>query len=172
MQHDGGAGLEAARDLSVVLVPLAELHGLTAHATFLNDEHGPAFALAEQSSDRNLEHVALKDCHVWARRTGAQSDHGEETEAETGEAHERFDVMTKQSELVFDAASQYGSGVYLWQHHSSDDDAVQSATLRRTSDYANLGCPGSGNPKGCVMTYNTTGPNAGTIRPDRPSSWR
>ena len=26
---------------------------------------------------------------------------------------------------------------------------------------ANLGCPNSGNPKGCVMTYNTTGPNAG-----------
>ena len=25
----------------------------------------------------------------------------------------------------------------------------------------NLGCPGSGNPKGCTMTYNTTGPNAG-----------
>jgi hypothetical protein len=26
---------------------------------------------------------------------------------------------------------------------------------------ANLGCPNSGNPKGCLMTYNTTGPNAG-----------
>jgi hypothetical protein len=26
---------------------------------------------------------------------------------------------------------------------------------------ANLGCPGSGNPKGCVMTFNATGPNAG-----------
>ena len=26
---------------------------------------------------------------------------------------------------------------------------------------ANLGCPNSGNPKGCTMTYNTTGPDAG-----------
>jgi hypothetical protein len=52
----------------------------------------------------------------------------------------RFDVMTKQTEVVFDAASQYGSNTYLWQHHTSDDDVVHSATLRVTSTGAVLGC--------------------------------
>jgi hypothetical protein len=52
----------------------------------------------------------------------------------------RFDVLTKQSEVVFDATAAYGSGNYLWQHHSSDDDRVHSATLRVNDTGAVLGC--------------------------------
>src|SRR5262245_50591014 len=59
MQDDRGAGLEAARDLPVALVALTELHGLTTHASLLDDEHGPAFALAEETSDRDLEHAVV-----------------------------------------------------------------------------------------------------------------
>ncbi len=52
----------------------------------------------------------------------------------------RFDVLTKQTEVVFDAAPKYGANTYLWQHHSSDDDVVHSATLRDTNSGAMLGC--------------------------------
>ena len=59
MQHDGRAGLEPAGDLSFVLVALTELHRLPAYATLFDDEHCPALALTEESSDRNLEHVVV-----------------------------------------------------------------------------------------------------------------
>ena len=59
MQHDGCAGLEPAGDLSFVLVALTELHRLPAYATVFDDEHCPALALTEESSDRNLEHVVV-----------------------------------------------------------------------------------------------------------------
>jgi hypothetical protein len=52
----------------------------------------------------------------------------------------RFDVLTKTSEVVFDAASTYGANTYLWQHHSSDDDVVHSATLRDNDTGNMLGC--------------------------------
>jgi hypothetical protein len=52
----------------------------------------------------------------------------------------RVDVLTKAVEVAFDAASEYGSDTYLWQHHSSDDDLVHSATLRVESTGATRGC--------------------------------
>ena len=51
----------------------------------------------------------------------------------------RVDVLSKAVEVAFDAASQY-SGTYIWQHHSSDDDLVHSATLRANESGAMLGC--------------------------------
>lgn len=52
----------------------------------------------------------------------------------------RYDVVTRQSETVFDVTSLLGSGYYLWQAHSSADDRVHSATVRDTATYAMLGC--------------------------------
>lgn len=53
---------------------------------------------------------------------------------------ERMDVVTGQRTTVFDVTTQFGSDRYVWQAHSSADDQVHSATLRRTSDSAVLGC--------------------------------
>lgn len=52
----------------------------------------------------------------------------------------RFDVSDKTVEVVFDAAPIYGGDKYIWQHHSSDDDLVHSATLRDESSGDSLGC--------------------------------
>lgn len=52
----------------------------------------------------------------------------------------RQDVLTGATQVVFDAASQYGSNRYIWQVHSSDDDRVHSATLRDSGSSEMLGC--------------------------------
>ena len=52
----------------------------------------------------------------------------------------RYDVYTKEFETVFDVTAQYGTDRRIWQMHSSNDDAVHSATLRRTSTGEDLGC--------------------------------
>ena len=52
----------------------------------------------------------------------------------------RYDVVTRQSETVFDVTSLLGSGYYLWQVHSSANDRVHSATVRDTATYGMLGC--------------------------------
>ena len=52
----------------------------------------------------------------------------------------RYDVISKQSQTIFDVTTQYGADKYIWQLHSSDDDRVHSATLRTTPSYAMLGC--------------------------------
>jgi hypothetical protein len=41
---------------------------------------------------------------------------------------------------VFDVSSQFGADKFIWQAHSSNADLVHSATLRRTGDWASLGC--------------------------------
>ncbi|HKQ59672.1 MAG TPA: LamG-like jellyroll fold domain-containing protein [Candidatus Polarisedimenticolaceae bacterium] len=53
---------------------------------------------------------------------------------------ERYDVSTRQLETVFDAATQFGPGHFIWQMHSSDDDRVHSATLRQSATSQMLGC--------------------------------
>ncbi len=52
----------------------------------------------------------------------------------------RYDVITRQMATVYDAATRFGSGYYIWQMHSSDDDKVHIATLRSSSTSAMLGC--------------------------------
>jgi len=52
----------------------------------------------------------------------------------------RYDVVTEQSETVFDLNSLLGSGYYIWQVHSSANDKVHSGTVRDSSNYAMLGC--------------------------------
>lgn len=47
----------------------------------------------------------------------------------------RYNVQTSTLSLIFSVPSEY----YLWQCHSSADERVHSATLRRTSDEAMLG---------------------------------
>jgi hypothetical protein len=53
---------------------------------------------------------------------------------------QRYDVVTRTFETVFDAAGPFGADKYLWQAHSSADDRVHSATLRQSSTYEMLGC--------------------------------
>ncbi|HKY33165.1 MAG TPA: LamG-like jellyroll fold domain-containing protein [Candidatus Polarisedimenticolia bacterium] len=52
----------------------------------------------------------------------------------------RHDVLQRTTETVYDAASQFGGGIYIWQMHSSDDDKVHIATVRSSSTSAMLGC--------------------------------
>jgi hypothetical protein len=52
----------------------------------------------------------------------------------------RYDVLSRQSETVFDVAPGYGADKYIWQLHSSDDDQVHSATLRANATGEMLGC--------------------------------
>src|SRR6185295_4995965 len=53
---------------------------------------------------------------------------------------ERYDVRARSLETVFDASAQFGSGTYIGNARSSDDDNVHSATLRDRSSHAILGC--------------------------------
>ena len=57
-----------------------------------------------------------------------------------GTQMERYDVLTKQSQLVYDVTTQFGSGYGIWQMHSSNDDKVHGATLVHTSTRKFLGC--------------------------------
>ncbi len=52
----------------------------------------------------------------------------------------RYDVVSKTTETVFDATTEFGAGHEIWQTHSSNDDRVHSATLRSTDGYQALGC--------------------------------
>ena len=52
----------------------------------------------------------------------------------------RVDVLSRTSQVVFDARSQFGPDVIVRQMHSSDDDRVHSATLIESVDFAPLGC--------------------------------
>jgi hypothetical protein len=52
----------------------------------------------------------------------------------------RYDVIQRTFETVFDATTHFGSGHFIWQMHTSNNDRVHSATLRRSTDYAELGC--------------------------------
>src|SRR5262245_24612744 len=52
----------------------------------------------------------------------------------------RYDVNTRQLEVVFDVAGQFGSDKYIWQVHTSGDDKVHSASLRQQGTWAMLGC--------------------------------
>jgi len=53
---------------------------------------------------------------------------------------QRFDVITKTMTTVFDITAQLGSGKYVWQTHSSNDDKVHSATVKQSSSGTSLGC--------------------------------
>jgi hypothetical protein len=57
----------------------------------------------------------------------------------TGATLYRYDVISRQTETVFDADTQYPNR-YIWQPHSSNDDRVHSATLRDKRNYQMLGC--------------------------------
>jgi hypothetical protein len=52
----------------------------------------------------------------------------------------RYDVYKKEFQTVFDVMAKYGTDRHIWQMHSSNDDRVHSATLRRTSTGEDLGC--------------------------------
>lgn len=52
----------------------------------------------------------------------------------------RYDVVTHDSETVFDAASHFGSDREIWQMSSSNDDQVHAATLRIKGTKTFLGC--------------------------------
>ena len=52
----------------------------------------------------------------------------------------RFDVLTKQSEVVYDVTAEYGPDRHVWQMSSSNDDLVHAATLTVASSGEYLGC--------------------------------
>lgn len=52
----------------------------------------------------------------------------------------RYDVVSKQSDTIFDIGTRYGSNRYIWQMHSSNDDLVHSASVRDGSTGQTLGC--------------------------------
>jgi hypothetical protein len=52
----------------------------------------------------------------------------------------RLDVITGQMQTVADITDKLGSGHYLSQIHSSDNDRVHSATVRESQSYKALGC--------------------------------
>jgi hypothetical protein len=58
----------------------------------------------------------------------------------------RFDIISKQLEVVFDIRSPaaikvVGNNRMIWQEHSSDDDRVHSATVRMAQNpWSDLGC--------------------------------
>jgi hypothetical protein len=82
----------------------------------------------------------------------------------------RVDVLTKAVELVFDAGSTYGSGVYLWQHHSSDDDRVHSAALRKTDTGETLGCLAYREDNGSLQLFKPEG-DFDECQVDRSGKW-
>ena len=59
---------------------------------------------------------------------------------ENGPRMLRYDVISKAFETVFDVTTLLGSGKYLWQMHSSNDDRVHSATVKDSNTYQDLGC--------------------------------
>jgi hypothetical protein len=58
----------------------------------------------------------------------------------SGPKLQRYDVLAKTFETVFNAATRFGDGRSIGQPHSSDDDNVHSATLRDSASGAGLGC--------------------------------
>ncbi len=52
----------------------------------------------------------------------------------------RYDVISHLFDTIFDITATWGNDKYLWQMHSSNDDAVHSATLRIESTGERLGC--------------------------------
>ena len=57
-----------------------------------------------------------------------------------GPALMRYDVETRRLTTVFDIAAQLGEGAGLDRAHSSDDDAVHSASVRDSASHRVLGC--------------------------------
>lgn len=58
----------------------------------------------------------------------------------SGPSLQRFDVVTKATETVFNVTDHMGSGYYVNQIHSSANDMVHSATVKSSANYASLGC--------------------------------
>jgi hypothetical protein len=65
----------------------------------------------------------------------------------------RYDVLTHESESVFTS----DPGTYLWQCHSSADDRVHSATLRRNDTYEMLGAITYREDRGQRRTFEARG---------------
>lgn len=52
----------------------------------------------------------------------------------------RFDVLTKESDVVYDLTPQFGGNRVVWQMSSSNDDLVHAATLKVADTGEYLGC--------------------------------
>ena len=58
----------------------------------------------------------------------------------SGSSLYRYDVSTRQMDLVADASTYFGSNRYIWQTHVSNGDTILSGTLRDGQTYESLGC--------------------------------
>jgi hypothetical protein len=53
---------------------------------------------------------------------------------------QRVDILTGQTDVVFDIGAEFGTNRYIWQLTSSNTDLVHSFTLRDRANYRMLGC--------------------------------
>lgn len=60
----------------------------------------------------------------------------------------RYDVLSHQSQTIYDISQIFGTAYDIWQMHSSNDDKVHSATLREKA---------TGNYLGCMVYHEDTG---------------
>jgi hypothetical protein len=82
----------------------------------------------------------------------------------------RYDVLSHQSQTIYDVSQRFGAAYDIWQMHSSNDDKVHSATLREKA---------TGNYLGCVVYHEDTAkyqyfPKDGTLDEcnlDRSGRW-
>jgi hypothetical protein len=74
-----------------------------------------------------------------------------------GSRLQRYDVMTRALQTVFDVTTHFGANHYIWNVHSSHDDRVHSFTLRDSNTYAMLGCAAFHQDTGQYQYFPRTG---------------
>jgi hypothetical protein len=87
---------------------------------------------------------------------------------------QRHDVLTRTSRTVFDISTNpalFGTGRYIWQIHSSNDDAVHSFTVRNSATYGNLGCGVFDERTATWRFYPTMGFDFDECQIDRSGQW-
>lgn len=86
----------------------------------------------------------------------------------------RYDVATKKLQTVFDVSSArelFGGDRIIWQMHSSNDDAVHSATLKDGRTYAGLGCLAYQESTGRFFYFRSRGNLYDECQVDKSGRW-
>jgi hypothetical protein len=87
-----------------------------------------------------------------------------------GPALMRYDVETRRLTTVFDIAAQLGEGAGLDRAHSSDDDAVHSASVRDSASRRVLGCLAY-REKSQQLSYYPATTDDGECQVDKSGRW-
>lgn len=127
------SNLSRVGDVLYAFVTLREAGGPTAFAidtrTHVVSKLGPLFTDARQ----------LASGEGW-RFSAGQPTKLYVTPSTMGRILQRVDILTRQTEEVFDITARFGEDHYVWQTHSSADDAVHSFALRDRKTFRTLGC--------------------------------